>query len=266
MMKSGLLLFVTFGVFSSMQLLVLAHGDTEQVNAENSKKLCDVRGRDGRDGPRGRDGRDGVQGAVGPRGSPGMNGPPGSPGTKSAGKVVYTRWGKLTCRDGAVLVYAGVMAGSKYGAGDGSANGGGTTRLCMPNNPDYTLPFINGVQKYSSLYNVKYQYTVRNHGYDIPCAVCMVPTKEVVLMVPGKSSCPAGFTREYYGYLMAERVTPHHRRSTFECVDKDLEYKHGSSTFSIQNGLFGHVEAVCNALSCPPYNNYKEINCAMCTM
>ncbi len=32
------------------------------------------------------------------------------------------------------------------------------------------------------------------------------------------------------------------------------------------HGLFGHVEAVCNALACPPYNNYKEINCAMCTM
>ncbi len=60
-----------------------------------------LRGRDGRDGPRGRDGRDGVQGPVGPRGSPGMNGPPGTlgaPGPKSRG-VVYTKWGKHTCRD-----------------------------------------------------------------------------------------------------------------------------------------------------------------------
>ncbi len=213
-----------------------------------------LRGRDGRDGPRGRDGRDGVQGAVGPRGSPGMNGPPGTlgaPGPKSGG-VVYTRWGKHTCRDGANLVYAGVMAGSHHNQASG-----GTTRLCMPNDPDYTLPFIP----------VEYQFTVKNSAHDIPCAVCVVPTKDLVLMVPGKSSCPAGFTREYYGYLMSERVHTAHKRSTFECVDKDLESVRGSSSIEYPNhGLFGHVEAVCNALPCPPYNNYKEINCAMCTM
>ncbi len=51
-------------------------------------------------------------------------------------------------------------------------------------------------------------------------------------MVPGKSSCPAGFTREYYGYLMSERVHTAHKRSTFECVDKDLESVHGSSQYA----------------------------------
>ncbi len=187
------------------------------------------------------------------------------PLVQRVGGVVYTRWGKHTCRDGAVLVYAGIMAGSKFGAGDDGFNGGGTTRLCMPNNPDYTLPFISGVHNYSPLYNVEYQSTIRNHAHDIPCAVCMVATKDLVLMVPGKSSCPAGFTREYYGYLMSERVHANHKRSTFECVDKDLESVHGSSQGQA-HGWFGHVEAVCNALPCPPYNNYKEINCAMCTM
>ncbi len=128
-----------------------------KCHSESGSNVSVLRGRDGRDGPRGRDGRDGVQGPVGPRGSPGTNGPPGlsgAPGPKSRG-VIYTRWGKHTCRDGANLVYAGVMAGSFYGT-----SGGGTTRLCMPNNPDYTLPFINGVQSYSPLYNVEYQDTV----------------------------------------------------------------------------------------------------------
>ncbi len=77
------------------------------------------------------------------------------------------------------------MAGSHH-----NDAGGGTTRLCMPNNPDYTLPFINGVQKYSPLFPVEYQYTVQSHGHDIPCAVCVVPTKDLVLMVPGKSRVP----------------------------------------------------------------------------
>ncbi len=205
----------------------------------------------------GRDKRDGVEGEVGPRGPHGTS---EALGAKSAGKVVYTRWGKHTCRYGANLVYYGRMAGSHH-----RAVGGGTTRLCMPNNPDYTLPYISGVQNYSPLYNVEYQETIRSHGHDIPCAVCMVPTKEVVLMVPGKSSCPAGFTREYYGYLMSERVHGNHKRSTFECVDKDLEAVRGSSHHQA-NGWFGHVEAVCNGLPCRPYNNYKEINCAMCSM
>ncbi len=92
------------------------------------------------------------------------------------------------------------MAGSHY-----SFSGGGTTRLCMPNDPDYTLPFISGVQSYSSLFPVEYQFTVKNGAHDIPCAVCVVPTKDLVLMVPGKSSCPAGFTREYYMATLCRR-------------------------------------------------------------
>ena len=176
--------------------------------------------------------------------------------------MVYTRWGKHSCREGATLVYAGMMAGSNH-----LHKGGGTTRLCMPKDPEYTLPFINGVQNYSPLYLVEYQNTVQNHGHDIPCAVCVVPTKELVLMIPGKTSCPASFTREYYGYLMSERVHRNHYRSTFECVDQDLESITGSGVhLPLKVGLFGHVEAVCNGLPCPPYNNYKEINCVVCTM
>ena len=149
----------------------------------------------------------GAQGPVGPPGHPGEKGQagpegllgvPGPTGPRSGG-VVYTRWGKDSCRQGATLVYAGFMAGSNH-----KRAGGGTTRLCMPPDPEYTIPFIDGVQSYSRLYPVEYQLTIRNHGHDIPCAVCEVPTNELVLMIPGKTSCPASFTREYYGYLMSE--------------------------------------------------------------
>ncbi len=222
-----------------------------------------LRGRDGRDGHPGRDGRDGEQGPIGSRGLPGVSGPPGTPGAPGpkSGGVVYTRWGKHTCRDGAVLVYAGIMAGTHH-----RSSGGGVNRLCLPNDPQYTLPFINGVQNYSPLLPIEYQLTIKNIGHDIPCAVCMVSTKNLVLMVPAKTSCPSGFTREYYGYIMAERVHEAHKRSMFECVDKDLDSVHGSQHLSYYGGLYGHVEAVCNALPCPPYNNYKELNCAVCTM
>ena len=28
---------------------------------------------------------------------------------------------------------------------------------------------------------------------------------------------------------------------------------------------FRHVEANCSGMVCPPYNNYKELNCVVCT-
>ena len=246
---------------------ITSNTHTEPVAVRESPNISILRGRDGRDGQPGRDGRDGEQGPVGPRGPPGAQGPsgsdgsPGAPGPRSGG-VVYTRWGKHSCREGATLVYAGLMAGSNH-----IQKGGATTRLCMPKDPEYTLPFISGVQSYSRLYPVEYQETIRNAGHDIPCAVCVVSTKELVLMIPGKTTCPANFTREYYGYLMSERNYSSHLRSTFECVDIDLESVTGGSSRAYStHGLFGHVEAVCDAMPCPPYNNYKEINCVVCTM
>ena len=120
----------------------------------------------------------GLPGAQGQAGPPGATGPRGPLGIRSGG-VVYIRWGKHSCREGATLVYAGLMAGSNH-----NRAGGGTTRLCMPKDPEYTLPFIDGVQSYSTLYPVEYQLTIRNHGHDIPCAVCEVPSNELVLMIP----------------------------------------------------------------------------------
>ena len=231
-----------------------------------------LRGRDGRDGrdgqagPMGVPGMKGERGAVGgppgPRGltgGTGLRGPAGVPGPAGprSGGVVYTRWGKATCRSGADLVYSGVMGGSNH-----LQAGGGTTRLCMPLDPQYTLPYLSGAQGYSPLYQVEYQNTIRKHGHNIICAVCSVSTNVQVLMIPAKTSCPSSWTREYYGYLMSERAHSAHHRSTFECVDKDLD----SGGFTDRrHAWFGHAEAVCNALPCPPYNSYKEINCVVCT-
>ena len=216
--------------------------------------------RDGRDGTPGRDGRDGLAGPMGLQGPQGLQGPAGAPGPAgpSRGGVVYTRWGKATCRNGTDLVYAGVMGGSLH-----AAVGGGTTRLCMPVDPEYNLPFITGTQTYSTLYQVEYQETVASANSEIPCAICVVPTNELVLMIPAKTSCPTAWTREYYGYLMSERVHTGHRRSTFECVDKDLD-SFGTAQVAA-GGLMGHVEAACNPYSCPPYDAEKELNCVVCT-
>ena len=74
------------------------------------------------------------------------------------------------------------------------------------------------------------------------CSICYVATQ------PGKYTCPPNWTREYYGYLMAERHN--HHRSTFECVDVAPEAVTGGHTN--QNGA--HVEPRCGSLPCPPYD------------
>ncbi len=105
-------------------------------------------------------------------------------------------------------------------------------------------------------------------NHNVPCAVCYVSTRPTVITIPAKASCPLSWIREYYGYIMTERKGVHNSdirgRTMFECVDRDQESLPGSSADT--NGvLFVHVEAACNGLPCPPYDQNKELNCVVCT-
>ena len=241
-----------------------------------------LRGRDGRDGESGRDGRDGLpgaQGSQGPKGEPGpAGGPPGpqgQPGARGAtgpqgsvgpagprsGGVTYTRWGKSSCPNitGTELVYTGRTGGTHY-----SEKGGASNYLCMPLDPEYTLAYSAGVSGQSYVYGSEYEHPLRSSKYEhnVPCAVCAVSTREMVLMIPAKTSCPTSWTREYYGWLMSEHRL--HHRSQFECVDHNQESIPGSHADT--NGvLFYHVEANCNGMPCPPYDPQKELTCVVCT-
>ena len=243
-------------------------------------------GRDGREGPPGpqgppgRDGRDGLTGAQGPPGEPGPSqgvpgeqgiqgergergpsGPQGPPAPRSGG-VVYTRWGSSSCPSvpGTMLVYAGRAAGTLS-----ATNGGGANHLCMPPDPEYNLRYQSGVQGYAPLYGTEYEVPLEGIDDDnVPCAVCLAATRETVLMLPAKTTCPTSWTKEYDGYIMTERSSD--RRSTFECVDRSQESIPGSRGDSRGARLY-HVEATCSSeLQCPPYNSQKELTCAVCTM
>jgi len=99
-------------------------------------------------------------------------------------------------------------------------------------------------------------------GGDVPCAVCYVPTRTALYMIPAKYTCPTGWTTEYYGYLMSEGFAQF--RSMFTCVDKALKVAVGSQ--AVQHGLlFFPVEERCGSLPCPPYEQTKELTCAVCT-
>ena len=134
------------------------HTELSETSENDSTSPCG-QGRDGRDGLAGRDGlpgrdgRDGKDGETGEQGDAGAKGPQGPPGP-NVGGVVYTRWGRTTCPNtsGTELVYEGRAAGSYW-----NHKGGGANYLCMPEIPDYTLPFTPGVHGQGNIYGVEYE-------------------------------------------------------------------------------------------------------------
>ena len=217
--------------------------------------------RDGRDG---RDGEPGSRGDTGPKGEKGDMGEQGPPGPRSGG-VTYVRWGRTTCPNtaGTELVYKGRAAGSHY-----SHSGGGSNYQCVTENPE-NFNFGSGTVDASLIYGAEYEMwgnvpssSIPLHNHNVPCAVCYVTTRVAILMIPGTYNCPQNWTTEYYGYLMAERYS--HRRSTFECMDKSPESLSGGHT-NQDGALFYHVEPRCGSLPCPPYDQQKEMTCAVCT-
>ena len=159
-------------------------------------------------------------------------------------------------------MYSGRAAGSHY-----SHKGGGSDILCLPDDPEYS-DYAPGVQGHSSIYGVDYWphkgqplYDVQQHN--MPCAVCS-GNRSKVLMIPAKMSCSPGWQREYYGYLMGPHTTGNYR-AAFICVDKDPERVPGQYHDNPKSNDPHHVEAMCDGLSCPPYDQEKEVTCVVCT-
>ena len=239
-----------------------------------------LKGNSGIAGPQGPPGISGLQGlpgatgqsgAQGPIGLPGLEGPPGPPNEQcNCCGQIYIRWGRTTCpaNQSTELVYAGRAGGSKYNSG-----GGATNYLCMPNDPDY-LQYASGIQGRNYVYGVEYEpipgqplYVQPNvDAHNVPCAVCMARSRCSLLMIPAKTQCPTSWTTEYIGYLMSG-AQPHPLPTTYECVDKDAESVAGldAVNWGQGSGLFYHVEASCNGMACPPYDDEKELTCVVCT-
>ena len=235
-------------------------------------------GSPGLTGPKGDPGQKGVmgdkgnKGDTGSTGSTGLTGPKGAPGQKGMkgdkeernGGTVYVRWGHDQCPSTAQLVYSGRAGGSDY-----THSGSGSNPQCLPLDPNFLTP-ISGNQAYRALmYGAQYEtltdsnsHVHGRHDTDVPCAVCHVSNRTAVYMVPAKYTCPTGWTREYYGYLMAERHS--HKRSQFTCVDTEFKSVAGSSA-DLGGLLFYFVEGRCGSLPCPPYDSTKELSCAVCT-
>ena len=212
-------------------------------------------------GEKGGSGSPGPTGFTGPKGVTGQKGMKGDKEERNGG-TVYVRWGHDHCPSTAQLVYSGRAGGPLY-----NQPGGGSNPQCLPLDPNFLTP-VRGIHR-GLMYGAEYQTHTYSgshvHGrnnLDVPCAVCHVSNRSAAYMVPAKYTCPTGWTREYYGYLMSEKYS--HHRSQFICMDITLKSVVGSS--ADQNGLALYfVEGRCGSLPCPPYDNTRELSCAVCT-
>ncbi|KAK2178528.1 hypothetical protein NP493_540g02021 [Ridgeia piscesae] len=125
----------------------------------------------------------------------------------------------------------------------------------------------------SYLYGAEYQVYSTNyfstenaqslHDNNVPCAVCLLTSRKTKLMIPAKLTCPNGWTKEYSGYLMSERVV-HASSKTYVCVDNAPEIREGGRA-NEHAALFYNVEAKCGSLPCPKYKAGWDITCVVCS-
>ena len=202
---------------------------------------------------------------TGPKGAPGQKGTKGDKEERNGG-TVYVRWGHDKCPSTAQLVYSGRAGGSHF-----QQPGGASNPQCLPPDPNF-LRQISGSQTYRGImYGAEYEtntdgnsHVHGRHNADVLCAVCHVSNRTAVYMVPAKYTCPSGWTTEYYGYLMSEHHGSDRFRTQFTCVD--TAFKSVTDSSANKDGLlFYFVEGRCGSLPCPPYDNTKELSCAVCT-
>ena len=182
------------------------------------------------------------------------------------GGTVYVRWGYDQCPSTAQLVYSGRAGGAYW-----NQPGGGSNPRCLPLDPNFLTPISGNQNVRGLIYGAEYEtFTDSNshvhgsHNSDVPCAVCHVSNRTAVYMVPAKYTCPTGWTREYHGYLMSSLSAGGRHRTRYTCVDTAFKPVPGTSA-NLEGLLFYFVEGRCGSLPCPPYDNTRELSCAVCT-
>ena len=169
--------------------------------------------------------------------------------------VTYIRWGNSTCPYGANTVYQGTAVGGHY-----SHKGSPSNMLCLP--PDPMRPLNNQGGSYYA-YGVEYQTGGPiNHVDDrnMPCSLCEVIGRDAKIMIPSHYLCPAGWHKEYSGYIMAG----HHNQegsTMYNCIDDNLEQIKG--TGSEQGGHW--LYTIYTTGSYIPYDSGYALTCVVCT-
>jgi len=204
--------------------------------------------------------------------------------------VTYTRWGRTVCGMGEDRVYQGIVAGPSSVAA--SSKSTGSEFLCMPDNPEYNNSDAGIQSRYGQLFAAEYDIPASSRifetdnaeddrineprefdGFSIPCAVCYKERATAQLMIPGRSRCvnelDQGWVPAFSGYLMAGSATA--QRSYYSsyltdpiCVDRAPEIHFQGKRYDYYAAKISFIEAHCNDLPCPGYNNGKELTCVVC--
>jgi len=180
------------------------------------------------------------------------------------GGTVYIRWGHDQCPSTAQLMYS-ERAGESYYNHPVS----GSNPQCLPMDPNFFTPISINQGLRALMYGAEYETSTDSnshicgcHNFDVPCALCHVSNRIVVYMVPAKYTYPTGWTREYYGYLVVEHYS--HKCTQYTCIDTAIKPVPVSSGNGI-GMLFYFVEESCRSPLYLPYDNTRELSCAVCT-
>ncbi|XP_060559260.1 short-chain collagen C4-like [Ruditapes philippinarum] len=188
----------------------------------------------------------------------------------------YVRWGRTICPgNGSSVFYKGFMSGT-FIPNHQSGGGSGANFLCLPENPlwdHYTNTKDNGI----SITGVEYTFSPHTSvadqvqffgsalGYsEAPCVTCHI-NRGSNIMIPGRTECFGGWTKEYSGYLVAGY--PGYGDSTeYVCLDRRPEVVAHSGNADAENNLY-FVESHCGGtLACPPYVDGRELSCVVCSI
>ena len=167
-----------------------------------------------------------------------------------------------------MILYAAGLAGGEWY----NNKGGGSNYLCLPLTPEFDEHQSGPDGGYRGyVYSAEYETAnfppfASKHQHDVPCAVCRANNRGSLVTIPAMMTCPSGWTKEYYGYLM----TSYHayNKQDFACVDRFSDSVPGGD--GNQNGaLFYQVEVRCSSdagnLPCTSYTNGRELSCVVCT-
>jgi hypothetical protein len=163
------------------------------------------------------------------------------------------------------LLHAGIMAGTSWD------RAGISEYLCLHNQPEF-LQTTAGLQDgRGRLYGAEYEArdTPPAFGnllhHDAPCSVCYTPSRNTKLVIPSRTTCPTGWTKEYQGYVMGSaQYTNQVSGRALTCVDASAESVPGSVAFVDKAQLY-FQEVACSGIPCPPYTEGAEITCVVCT-
>ena len=187
--------------------------------------------------------------------------------TRTSMGSTYVRWGRKSCPgNGTETVYSGFAAGAQWGHSGGAAN-----RICLSPDPLWAH-YTDAVDSRGQVYGAEYEFSsAKSHTYfsgdsrsfeDAPCSVCRT-TRSSVVMIPGRNACYSGWTLEYKGYLVAGYYVDK-SASEYVCLDGNPDVITGGQKNDV-GADFYFVEGICGTLRCPPYENGRELTCAVCT-